>query len=93
MSSLHTVEDGRGNILSQETVEVPDPEPTIEERLVAVEEIVSAPARDGKTLAAKVEELQAVLVAKGVIDKADEIVIVADVVEDARVVVEPIVEP
>lgn len=80
---LHTVEDGRGNILEQHEIEVPDPEPTVEERLAAVEQIVVDPAGDAKSLAVKVEELQALLVAKGVVDKADVISIVADTAIDS----------
>lgn len=70
------VEDGAGNILEQHEIEVPDPEPSVEERLAAVEQIVIDPAGDAKSLAAKVEELQAVLVSKGVIGKADTIEVV-----------------
>lgn len=73
-----TTEDGQGNIISQHEVEIDDPEPTVEDRLQAVEDIVVAPAKDAKTLAQKVEELQALLVAKRVLDVADTIEIVAD---------------
>lgn len=86
MLSTHTVEDGQGNIIEQHEVEVPDPEPTIDERLAAVEQIVVDPAGDSKSLAAKVEELQALLVAKAVIDKAEAIAISIDTaVEDVAV--------
>lgn len=79
----HTIEDGQGNIIAQYEIEVPDPEPTIDERLAAVEAIVVDPAGDSKSLAAKVDELQQLLVRKAVIDKADAIAISADVaVED-----------
>lgn len=74
LKTLITVD--RSGIVSAREVEVPDPEPTVEDRLAAVEQVVIAPARDAKTLAQKVEELQALLVAKRVIDVADTIEIV-----------------
>lgn len=85
---LHTVEDGRGNILEQHEIEVPDPEPTVEDRLAAVEQIVVDPAGDAKSLAVKVEELQQLLVAKGVVDRAEAIAISIDsvAVEDTALV-------
>lgn len=76
MITLHTTEDGQGNIVEQYEVEVPDPEPTVEERLAAVEQIVVDPAGDAKSLAAKLDELQQVLVSKGVIAKADTIEVI-----------------
>lgn len=82
MITLHTTEDGAGNILEQYEIEVPDPEPNIDERLAAVEAIVVDPAGDSKSLAAKVDELQQLLVRKAVIDKADTIAISADVAVD-----------
>lgn len=88
MSHLCTTEDGQGNILHQEEVDVPDPEPTVEDRLAAVEAIVVDPAGDAKSLAAKVEELQQLLVTKGVVDKTEAIAISIDTaaVEDAAAV-------
>lgn len=87
MITLHTVEDGQGNIIEQREVEVPDPEPTVEDRLAAVEQIVVDPAGDSKSLAVKVEELQQLLVDKGVVDKTEVIAISVDTaaVEDVAV--------
>lgn len=86
-TQLHTVEDGQGNIVEQYEIEVPDPEPTVEDRLAAVEQIVVDPAGDQKSLAAKVEELQQLLVSKGVVDRAEAIAISIDTVavEDVAV--------
>lgn len=95
MLSTHTVEDGQGNIIEQHEVEVDDPEPTVEERLAAVEAIVVDPAGDAKSLAAKVEELQQLLVSKGVVDRAEAIAISIDTaaVEDTALVDSGSVKP
>lgn len=91
MKITHTTEDGNGNVVEQFDVDVPDPEPTVEERLAVVEQKVTDPAGDGKDLAGKIAELQSVLVAKGVIDQADTIDVGGDVKDlgGGGLVVEP----
>lgn len=82
---MWTTEDGHGNVLAQETFEVADPAPTVEDRLATIEAYVLDPAQDDKTLVDKVAALADALVSKGVLQKGDiDPVKTADAVEDVE---------